>query len=144
MPWEPLRIRLAPTRSVWASNRRFLAETSKLEWGLDELITKKFSNNENRKLAEHLIEHRKSIFTYLYHPEIEATNWPGEQAIRPSVAKRKMSGGGNRTTHGARAQAILLSVLRTAWQRSLDVQKVLVELLRSPDPREFATRALGP
>ncbi len=80
----------------------------------------------------------------LYYPEIEATNWPGEQVIRPSVANRKMSGGGNRTTTGATAQAILISVLRTAWQRKLDVQKLLVELQRSSDQRKFAALALGP
>ncbi len=47
------------------SRRRLIAERSKLEWKLDELITKNFSNNENRKLAEHIIDHRKSILTYL-------------------------------------------------------------------------------
>ena len=126
------------------SRRQFLARASRLEWGLDELITKNFSSDENRKLAAHIIEHRKSIFSYLYHPELEATNWPAEQAIRPATVNRKMSGGGNRSPAGARAQAILTSVLRTAWQRGLDVQKLLVELLRSPDPRRFAALALGP
>ena len=126
------------------TRREFLSRASKLKWGLDELITKKFSNDENRKLAGHIIDHRESIFSYLYHPELEATNWPAEQAIRPAVVNRKMSGGGNRTAAGARAQAILTSVLRTAWQRSLDVQKLLVGLLRSPDPQKYAAMALGP
>src|SRR5262249_40947935 len=110
------------------SPRRFLAAVSKLQWDLDELITKRFSNDENRKLAAHIIEHREAIFSYLYHPELEATNWPGEQAIRPAVVNRKMSGGGNRSPKGAKAQAVLTSVLRTAWQRGLDVVKLIVEL----------------
>jgi transposase len=124
--------------------RRFLAEVSKLEWGLDDLITKKFSNNENRKLAYHIIDHRDEIFSYLYHPELEATNWPAEQAIRPAVVNRKMSGGGNRTQRGARAQAVLMTVLRTARQRGLEVLKLFVDLLRSPDPAQFAAMTLGP
>jgi transposase len=126
------------------SRRQFLSRASKLEWRLDELITKNFSDDENRKLAGHLIDHRESIFSYLYHPELEATNWPAEQAIRPAVVNRKMSGGGNRTDVGARAQAILTTVLRTAWQRSLDVHKLLVELLRSRDSQKYAAMALGP
>jgi transposase len=126
------------------SRRQFLNRVSKLEWSLDELITKNFSNDENRKLAGHIIDHRDQIFTFLYHPKLEPTNFHGEQSIRPAVVNRKMSGGGNRTRRGARAQAVLTSVLRTAWQRGLDVVRLFVELLRSPDPRQFATLALGP
>jgi transposase len=126
------------------SRREFLVRTDKLEWDLDELICKKFSNNENRKFAAHIVDHREAIFSFLYHPELEATNYHGEQAIRPAVVNRKMSGGGNRTPRGARAQAVLTTILRTAWQRGLDVVKLLVDLLRSPDPRKFAALALGP
>jgi transposase len=125
------------------SRRRFLAEVSKLEWGLDELITKTFSNNENRKLAHHIIDHREAIFRYLYHPDLEATNHLAEQAIRPAVVNRKICGG-NRSRRGARAQAILTTLLRTAWQRGLDAIKLFVDLLRSPDPEQFAALALGP
>jgi transposase len=125
-------------------DRRLSNEVSKIEWDLDELITKNFSNDENRKLAAHIIEHREAIFTYLYHMDLEATNWPAEQAIRPAVVNRKMSGGGNRTERGARAQSVLMSALRTAWQRSLDPVKLLVDLLRSPNPIQFAAMALGP
>ena len=70
------------------TRRQFRAQASKLEWGLDELITKNFSSDENRKLAAHIIEHRSSIFSYLYHPELEATNWPAEQIGRASCRER--------------------------------------------------------
>ncbi len=126
------------------TRRQFLARASKLEWGLDELIIKKFSNDENRKLAGHIIDHRSAIFSFLYHPELEATNFHGEQAIRPAVVNRKMSGGGNRTQPGARAQAVLTTVLRTAWQRGLDAVKLIVDLLRTPSPQQFAGLVLGP
>ena len=46
------------------------------------------------------------------HPEVEPTNWAGEQAIRPAVVNRKVWGG-NRTWAGARAQEVLMSVLET-------------------------------
>lgn len=125
------------------SRRAFLSRKADLNWRLDDLITKDFSNDENRKLAWHIIDHREHIFTFLEHPEIEATNWPAEQAIRPAVVNRKMSGG-NRSRKGARCQAILTSVLRTAWQRGMDSAQLFVDLLRSPDPARFAAMALGP
>ena len=43
--------------------------------------------------------------------------------------------GGNRTANGARAQAILTSVLRTAQQQDKDAFQLLVDLLRSPQPK---------
>ena len=58
-------------------------------------------------------------FWFLIQPGVEATNWRAEQAIRPAVVNRKVWGG-NRTLHGADAQSILMSVLRTCHQLSRD------------------------
>jgi transposase len=126
------------------SRRTFLTRKRRLRTDLDCLVVGTYSNDENRKLAQHVLDHRDSIFSFLSHPELEATNWPAEQAIRPAVVNRKMCGGGNRSRRGAKAQAVLTSVLRTAWQRGLDSVKLIVELLRSRDPRAFASVALGP
>lgn len=63
-------------------------------------------------LSEHLWKHRQEWFTFLDHPEVEPTNWEGEQAIRPAVVNRKVWGG-NRTWVGARSQEVLMSVLQT-------------------------------
>jgi transposase len=57
-------------------------------------------------------KHRKEWFTFLSHPEVEATNWEAEQAIRPAVVNRKVWGG-NRTWVGAHTQEVLMSVLGT-------------------------------
>src|SRR5262249_2892688 len=43
-------------------------------------------------LSAHLWKHRKEWFTFLDHPEVEPTNWEGEQAIRPAVVNRKVWG----------------------------------------------------
>ena len=63
-------------------------------------------------LSAHLWQHLDEWFTFLSHPEVEPTNWEGEQAIRPAVVNRKVWGG-NRTWTGARAQEVLMSVLET-------------------------------
>ena len=53
-------------------------------------------------LSAHLWKHLEEWFTFLSHPEVEPTNYQGEQAIRPAVVNRKVWGG-NRTWAGAHA-----------------------------------------
>jgi transposase len=82
----------------------------------------------------HLVREFEAIFSFLFDPTLDATNWRAEHALRPAVVTRKMCGGGNRTRHGAESQQILTSVLRTADQRGLDVTDLLVTLLTAPTP----------
>lgn len=63
-------------------------------------------------LSGHLWRHLDEWFAFLDHPEMEPTNWEGEQAVRPAVVNRKVWGG-NRTWAGGRAQEVLMSVLGT-------------------------------
>src|SRR5437016_2367895 len=78
-----------------------------------------------------LVHEYDRLFLYLNCPGLEATNWRGEQAIRPAVVARKVWGG-NRTENGAHAQEVLTSVLRTSRQRAADPLPSLAALLRSP------------
>ena len=68
---------------------------------------------------------------FLLDPTIPATNYRGEQAIRPAVVNRKVWGG-NRTDDGAAAQSILSSVLQTAAKCGQQAIDWLSGLLRSP------------
>lgn len=90
-------------------------------------------HDENRKLIKHLYNQRNAIATFLTHPGVEATNWRGEQAIRPAVVNRKVYGG-NRTWRGAATQGTIMSVLRTAEQQAVDVIDWLARYARAPDP----------
>lgn len=90
-------------------------------------------HDENRKLVKHLYNERGAIVTFLVHAGVEATNWRGEQAIRPAVVNRKVWGG-NRTWRGAATQGTIMSVLRTAAQQSIDVIEYLTRHARAPDP----------
>jgi transposase len=82
----------------------------------------------------HLIREFDAIFSFLFDPTLDATNWRAEHAIRPVVVTRKMCGGGNRTDRGAHSQQVLASVLRTAHQRGLDATDLLVTLLTARCP----------
>ena len=83
----------------------------------------------NERLAQHLRNHCGEIFRFLDHPGLDATNWRAEQAMRFGVILRKIWGG-NRTWAGARAQAVLMSVWRTCWQRGRSALNFVSQLLR--------------
>lgn len=87
-----------------------------------------------RRFQGHLVREYDAIFSFLFEPTLDATNWRAEQALRPAVVTRKMCGGGNRTARGARSQEILASVLRTADQRGLDATAILTTLLMASTP----------
>ena len=91
---------------------------------------------------QHLVTEFPAVFSFLFDPTLDATNWRAEQALRPAVITRKTCGGGNRTARGAASQQVLTSVLRTADQRGLHATDVLVTLLTAPTPtvpRSFRT-----
>jgi transposase len=86
------------------------------------------------RFAAHLSVEFPAIFSFLFDPTLDATNWRAEQALRPAVVTRKMAGGGNRSLQGAATQQVLASVLRTAHLRDLDAVPLVVDLLRAPMP----------
>jgi len=81
-------------------------------------------------LSEHLWKHLDEWFTFLDHPDVEPTNWEGEQAIRPAVVNRKVWGG-NRTWAGAHAQEVLMSVLGTCTRTGQNGLEFVSQTLRA-------------
>jgi transposase len=115
-------------RGLWTA-------TGRLEAKLDRLLARTYQDPANRRLAKHLRHERPYLFTFLYCPGlVDATNNLAERVMRMLVVIRK-NWGGNRTESGARAQAILTSVLCTARQQDKDVFELLTDLLRSPQPK---------
>jgi transposase len=118
----------------------------RLEARMDRLLTWQPTDNENRKLVKHLRHERPALFTFLRRPEVEASNWWGEQAIRPAVVTRKVCGG-NRTWPGAHTQEVLMTVLRTCRQQRVDFYRLIEDLLHSATPivaTQLVNSAHGP
>ncbi len=90
-------------------------------------------HDANRRLVKHLTTEADALFTFLGNPGVDATNWRGEQAIRPAVVNRKVWGG-NRAWRGAATQGRIMSALRTAAQQGIDPIDFLIRLARAPDP----------
>jgi hypothetical protein len=67
---------------------------------------------------------------------VDATNNLAERVMRLLVVLRK-NWGGNRTENGARAQAVLTSILCTARQQDKDTFALLTDLLRSPQGKRL-------
>jgi transposase len=97
-----------------------------------------------RRFAVHLTAEYEAVFSFLFDPTLDATNWRAEHALRPAVVTRKMCGGGNRTPRGAQSQQVLASILRTAQQRGLDTTDILVTALRAPRPIVLDAFQLAP
>lgn len=87
-----------------------------------------------RRFVAHLDREWSALFSFLYDPTVDATTWRAEQALRPAVVNRKVSGG-NRTWLGAQTQQVLTTLLRTSTQRHLDPLRILTDLLRERVPR---------
>ena len=93
-------------------------------------------HDECRKLVGHLTREADALFTYLIRPDIDATNWRAEQAVRPAVVNRKVWGG-NRTWRGAATQSRIMTLLRTATQQGVDAIDYLAQLARAPNPADL-------
>jgi len=110
--------------------------TGRLEAKLDRVLAYPGRDATNRRFAKHLLHERPYIFTFLYCPGLDATNNVSERAIRALIGARK-NWGGNRTPRGARAQAVLTSILQTAKQQGKKPFNVLLELLCCRDKHQI-------
>ena len=106
----------------------------KLEARLDSTLSRNYRSPANRRLANHLRREQDAMFTFLYCPGLDATNYRAEQAIRPMVVTRKVWGG-NRTEKGAHTQGVLVSILQTCRQQLLPATAFLQRLLHLPKPQ---------
>jgi hypothetical protein len=112
--------------------------TGRLEVKLDRVLAHPGRDAANLRFAKHLLHERLYIFMFLYCPGLDATNNVSERAIRAIIGARK-NWGGNRTPRGARAQAVLTSILQTAKQQGKKPFDVLLELLGSSDHDKILT-----
>lgn len=113
-----------------------LTATGRLEAKLDRLLLRPHRDPANRRLANHLWRERPYLLTFLYCPGLDATNHRAERAVRALIGART-NWGGNRTWKGARAQAVLTSVIQTGKQQGKDPFQLLLQLFCSSDPEKI-------
>jgi transposase len=110
----------------------------------DELLSRRLRYGPSRTFQKHLRKHHNEWLTFLWYPgELEGTNWRGEQAVRPAVLIRKMSGG-HRSALGAWAQDVTTSLLRTGHQRGVDMLELIGRIVCAPRPMTCAIAPQAP
>jgi transposase len=111
----------------------FALKVSDLNERTDKLLQMRPRHEPNRRLLAHLATEREHLFTFLTEPNVQATNWRAEQALRPAIVNRK-SWGGNRTANGAQTQQVTMSVIRTARHQNIDPLELMVSAQRCRQP----------
>jgi transposase len=112
------------------SKRDYTHRVDSVEKRLEELAQMDWSDLDAERLSKRLYKYRAKLTPFLHHREVDGTNNAAERALRPAVVMRKITGG-NRSASGARAWAILASVMRTAEQQGKNVLETIKTLLRA-------------
>src|SRR5882672_4420937 len=110
--------------------REYQHQVQLLEKRLNKLGQARWDDTDADRLAARLRKYGGQLTTFLHKEEVDGTNNAAERALRPAVVMRKITGG-NRSEAGARAWAILASVMRTAQQQGRDVVETIQELLKA-------------
>ena len=117
-----------------------------LEKRLNNLGQEQWNDVDADRIAARLRKYGGQLTTFLHKEDVDGTNNAAERALRPAVVMRKITGG-SRSDAGARAWAILASVMRTAQQQGRDVVATIQDLLKvewSGKPATLLTELLMP
>jgi transposase len=123
-------IHLAKRRTT-LTVRGFCAQATKLERRLDQLLKRPLKRKEAKTLKERYLKHRNHLFVFLHRADVSYDNNVCERALRPSVVHRKVIGC-FRSQWGARAYAVLATVIDTAKLFGRNVFETLVDLMGKP------------
>ena len=101
-----------------------------LETRLRKLGQRVWGDADADRLAGRLRKYQDRLTVFLHDPAVDGTNNAAERALRPAVVMRKITGG-SRSEKGAKAWAILASVMRTMRQQGQDLVDGIKTLLRA-------------
>jgi transposase len=119
-----------------ADSAAYQQALARLERRCDRLLRLRRVAPAGQKLQARYRQHRQSLFVFLHDARVPPTNNASEQALRPSVVHRKVSGG-YRSDWGAAAHATLATVLQTARKRGQNLFEALLQPL-GPALPQFA------
>jgi len=115
--------------------RLYQRAVTQLEAECDALLDRQVETPEAQKLVRRYRKHQAALFVFLHHAEVPFHNNAAERALRNSVIHRKVTGG-FRSETGAKAHAVVSSVVDTARKRGQDILQVIQELVGTPTPTQ--------
>lgn len=102
---------------------------------LDQFLTATYQDKDAQRLIKRLRRHQDELFTFLEYDGVSPYNNHAEQQMRKPVLTRKVSQQ-NRSDQGAKTQAILMSLFRTAeLQGQNPIETVLASAKKSLNPQ---------
>lgn len=105
--------------------QRFDRLKARLAYRLEQIIAASHQDKDAKRLVKRLRRHKAELFTFLDYENVSPYNNHAEQQMRKPVLTRKVSQQ-NRSDQGAKTQAILMSLFRTAeLQGKNPVEEVL-------------------
>ena len=96
---------------------------------LDYIIEGEYSDKDCRRLRKRLEKYRCELFTFLDYEDVSPYNNHAEQQMRKPVLWRRRCQQ-NRSDRGALAQAILMTVFRTAELQGLNPVDYVEKLIK--------------
>jgi transposase len=119
--WEKSGPRDTPTYS-----RR----KARLYGRLGQFLATPAKDRDAHRLLKRLKRHQQELFTFLEYPNVSPYNNHAEQQMRKPVLTRKVSQQ-NRSQDGAKTQAILMSVFRSAELQDYNPVETILSLAKS-------------
>lgn len=106
-----------------------------LEKSADRILDRTYVGGGVEKALGRFRRQREHLFTFLWEPEVPATNNLAERQLRPAVIGRKISCG-NRTDWGRVVWQMLSSIAATCAQQGVSFIKLIAEStpLTAPSP----------
>ena len=131
-------VRLSNKKSSLVLNR-FESLKTKLYTRLELLLVFDGTDKDVKRLLKRLRRHKNELFTFLEHEGVSPYNNHGEQQMRNPAINRKISHQ-NRSMDGAKTQAILMSLFKSATlQNTNPIETILAMAKQSIDPKSIPT-----
>jgi transposase len=136
--WKAFRKKLSRLLkdAIRLSNRRdhlktevFTKRKAKLYKRLDYLTNTISKDKDVKRLTKRLKRHRNELFTFLDYKGVSPYNNHGEQQMRKPAINRKISHQ-NRSNRGAKTQAILMTLFRTAELKKLNPVEIVLAIAK--------------
>jgi hypothetical protein len=123
-------VRLSQRRSQLVPEK-YDSLKSRLYYRLDQILLINHNGDKDiKRLIKRLKRHKAELFTFLEYENVSPYNNHAEQQMRKPVLTRKVSQQ-NRSEQGAKTQAILMSLFRTAELQEQNPIEVVLSLAKS-------------
>jgi len=129
-------VRLSSKKTQLAP-QRFHRLKERLVYRLEQILTASHQDKDAKRLVKRLKRHRNELFTFLDHENVSPYNNHAEQQMRKPVLTRKVSQQ-NRSDQGAKTQAILMSLFRTAELQGRNPVEMVLSMAKSTIAKDSA------